>query len=362
MAVPKKMALLIGCTNFENNIYPPITGDKDAVVWKSILINHHCYDENNIFELIGTDVTVRNIVITMLAMASKLQEKDHLTILYSTHGEYDKSEDKHYFTTYEKDKFITDSILFFLLRFFKPDICITLITDACQIGTLMQGIDTDGLNKKETEFIEKAVSSESAAIQTEVRKMLAVPALPLAVSIAHLAAVDNYTNAFDSVLTQSVEVFYNKVMLNEDTFSLGKISKLKFKLASIYRGGIWYMKLKTFLTKMKTFGTQNPSINDGLKRDLGVDFEHLIINKELFYEDFYSCIGKEKDIPAFIEKFKANIDTYCDFLNPDEKYEFLKTQFGNLENAYKYKSKDLPMLSFRGVFNSRFDTNYAFEA
>jgi hypothetical protein len=362
MANPKKMALLIGCSNFENNYCPSITGDKDALMWTDVLINHHNYDTANIFKLIGEQVTVRNIVINILAMASKLNEKDHLTILYSTHGEYDKVSDKHFFTTYEKDKYMTDSILFFLLRFFKPNICITLITDACQIGTLMQGIDTDGLNKKETEFIEDAIKNESVAIRTEIQNMLAVPALPLSVSVAHLAAVDNYTNAFDSILTQSVEIFYEKVIEKVPSFSLGKIAKLKFKLTEIYRKGLWNAKLKTFLTKMKDFCIKNPLMNSRLNHDLKVDFANLYLNGTLFYEDFYSQIGGERKLAEFLEKYKDFEYDYCDVLNHDEDLELLKKLFENFGNAYKYKIKEIPLLSFLGVLNPRFDSALSFEA
>lgn len=133
-----KYALLLGGTEFSSAEIQPLVVMPDLVFWKAKLEEKHGYDSENIHILAGRKFTVQNLVLKILHFAATLKADDYLTIIFSTHGGQDVADGRKKTYLFTFDAMISDSALFFLLKLFKPNTKIGLITDCCLSGNILK--------------------------------------------------------------------------------------------------------------------------------------------------------------------------------------------------------------------------------
>lgn len=133
----KKYALLFAGNVFEDSEIRPLDTLPDLCFWKEKLIEKHGYDPNDISSFSSSDFTTQQLVVQLFLMAATLKEGDYLTIIISSHGSFETLNGvrKTYIVTY--DTFVTENVLFYLLRLFHPDTQVAVITDCCYTGDML---------------------------------------------------------------------------------------------------------------------------------------------------------------------------------------------------------------------------------
>ncbi len=350
-----RYALLFGGTTYSNG-NSTIQGDKDVYFWEQILQEHHAYSCENIYSIIGEDFTTENVVLAILNLAAKANECEQVTILFSTHGLFDKEAfgSQNILATY--DDLISDRIILFLLKIFKPYVSITLIVDACESGTFLDTTTPD-LTIDEIDLIKNCLKKVDVATKSKIEELINKSGeIPLAAEVYYITSADDYTNAIDSVFIKCCEIFYAKK-------SAGEIKKYKYNnfipaLKGLYKDQffpVYYMnkcnKVDKFLYKYDNIASL-VYVQTGLQVNSGIPL-FKVLSGDMKKINFKTNV--------FIDSIEhANSLRKFDSIPEEDRLEFLGL-IDDLKNLVKFNSYNFPRGSQYGHKSNLFDLRNIFE-
>jgi hypothetical protein len=240
----KKVALLAGIKDYENNHQAPINGDIFVDQLEGVLMDHYNYVESDVHVLKNEDFTWANLLLKLLQIAESLKENDQLVIYLNTHGGYNN--DKYELATYHQHEGFSRELFLFVIKFFKANVSIHILLDICQSGSIFdfQTGDQPCLSKFDINNLLYVIEETNPALKDAITNLLVQHEnFPITAKVGVVSAVDQDTLAMSGWFMGGLDKIFERNITNNSNFDIS-YNKLLKNIAFYYNNTIWPEKFK----------------------------------------------------------------------------------------------------------------------
>ena len=215
MSNRKGHALLIGINEFSYWTMTKlgnIDAESDVRYWEKLLTESYYYEKPEI--LLDDDATLDTVILSIFYLALKAQSGDIVTITFSTHGLFEVGKGNA-LCLYGREEYLTDEMLYFLLRLFKKDVRVVIILDICQSEGFVSNTPFPD-DFRVDEQIKNAFLNKDTWEQWIKDVILFLTDVEISASVAVLATASHDLNALDGFIK-----VYSKEILTT-SYSIGR--------------------------------------------------------------------------------------------------------------------------------------------
>jgi hypothetical protein len=342
---PKGYAMCVGINDFtewdskgDDNLRNCLN---DVDYWSAQLKDDRSYDY--VVTLKDSDATLARIIAGIWCISQKAIAGDVVFISFSTHGESNAGYNK--LRTFNYDEELTEDMLRFLLKAFKPMVRVFVVTDACQSGSFLNSYESDNnITADELNSIKAAIDCLLPTYSIKLGQLIrAQSTTVICAHIVHLACINDSLNIPDGILTEKVkEVFNWTYWFNAE--------QLRIKIEELYESDFYEDKLDyigdvleavKIDQKLRTYLTDNSSF---YKMTIREYLEGCIKSNRLFDGIWSGILSKMGDFGGDKEARK---------------------KFRKVMNSWKTR-KDLawhfnPIVNYLGKSSTAFKAQYIFK-